>query len=74
MNVTLNSQLVLFVAKHMHVLQMFPPHTRAVGRFLDVVWVDLGITFAVVRLNTYVYTPTMLWILGYPIEKSYAVP
>ena len=42
-NGTLKSYLVLFVTKHMHVLQMFTPHTRAMGRFFDLIWYDLSV-------------------------------
>ena len=48
-NVTLNSYLVLFVTKHRHVLQMLSSGTRAMGRFLDVVWGDLSVTFTMAR-------------------------
>ena len=46
MNVTLKSYMVLFVAKNRQFLQMLSPDTRAMGHFVDVVWFDLGDTFA----------------------------
>ena len=57
--------MAISVAKHRNFAQSFTPHTWAVGRFLDVVWVDLGVTFATVRLYTYVlstYNDMDTWI------------
>ena len=55
-NVTLKSYLVLFVTKHRHVLQMLSSDTRATGRFVDVVWYDLSVTFTMGRLHSYAIT------------------
>ena len=44
MHVTLNSYLVLFDTQHWNVFQMLSSDTRAMGRFLDVVWYELSVT------------------------------
>ena len=55
MNTRLNSYLVLFVTKHMHVLQMLISDTRAMGRVLDVVWCNLSVTFTTGLAHIYFY-------------------
>ena len=45
--------MVLFVAKHRSGLQMLSSYTRAMGRFVDIVWYDLSVTFAMGRLHPY---------------------
>ena len=54
MNATLKSYLGLFVAKHRHVRQILSPHNRTMGRFVDVVWCDLSVTFAMSRSHSYI--------------------
>ena len=44
---------MLFVTKHCHVLQILISYTRAMGRFSDVVWHDLSVTFRMGRLHSY---------------------
>ena len=51
-NVTLNSHLALFVAKHRHVFQMLSSYNMAMGRFLDVVWCDLSAICTMGRVHT----------------------
>ena len=56
MNVTLKSYLVLFATKYRLVLQILSSYTRVAGRFFDVVWCDLSVTFTMGRLHSYFKT------------------
>ena len=51
-DVTLTSHLVLLVANNRHFNQMLSSDTRAMCRFLDVVWRDLRVTFAMGMART----------------------
>ena len=60
--VTLNSYLVLFVAKHMLVLQMLSSEfsdTRVMGRFLDVVSYNLSVIFSMGQAHTFPPSPSL---------------
>ena len=76
----IKSHPVLFFTKHRHVIQILRSYTRAVGRFSDVVWYDLSVTFRmgwlllVIKMHLVHFNSTVRMARGRVVQRTHFKP